>query len=313
MEQQDLNKRLLLALALSFFVFIGYSYFFPPVKPTQDTTQTTAATTHQTPTVDTASNTNMATPSAASNTSSAAPVQSASPTLVKVKADHYLMSIDEFGRIAQMELLEAKYHDDEGNNLKILDVNEVKPLEVRFSDVKLNEEAFKTPYTYEGNSIVDLGNSAKTLTLTQTLSSVTLTKKITFKPSGEYSVHITTSTASPYFITPGHRPVADQSMYMLVRGALVKGADDIINTIEDGDAEGYEKFPNAKIASSFDRYVASMFYDFEKGLNVSILKEKNDDPLIFVQGTEDMTFGAYIGPKEEKTLRASNNLLKVIC
>ena len=111
MEQQDLNKRLLLALALSFFVFIGYSYFFPPVKPTQqDTTQTTAAT-HQTPTVETASNT--ATPSVATNTSSAAPVVAASPTLVSVKADHYLISIDEFGRIAQMELLESKYHDDE--------------------------------------------------------------------------------------------------------------------------------------------------------------------------------------------------------
>jgi len=30
LEQQDLNKRLLLALALSFLVFVGYSYLFPP-------------------------------------------------------------------------------------------------------------------------------------------------------------------------------------------------------------------------------------------------------------------------------------------
>ncbi|MDQ7046647.1 MAG: membrane protein insertase YidC [Sulfurovum sp.] len=309
MEQQDLNKRLLLALALSFLVFIGYSYFFPPVKPTQEVTQTitqTTNTTHQTPTLSTVSNTNMATPSLASNTSIAAPIQSTSATLVTIKADHYLMSIDKFGRIAQMELLEAKFHDDEGNNLKILAVNEVKPLEVRFSDVKLNEEAFKTPYTYDGEKVVNLGTGAQTMTLTQTLSSVTLTKKITFKPTGEYSVNVTTSTPTPYFITPGHRPVADHSMYMLVRGVLVKGSDDIINTIEDGDAEGYEKFPNAKIASSFDRYVASLFFDFDKGLDVSILKEKNGDPLIFVQGSENMTFGAYIGPKEEKTLRAIN-------
>lgn len=305
MEQQDLNKRLLLALALSFFVFIGYSYFFPPAKPIQDTQQTTNAS-HQTPQVDTASNTNMPTPSTTANPNTVAPMQAASSILVTLKADHYLISIDELGRISQMELLESKYRDDEGHNLKILDVNEVKPLEVRFSDVKLNEEAFNTPYSYEGDSVVDVSTDLQTVTLTQVLSSVTLTKKIIFKPTGEYTVDITTTVPAPYFITPGHRPVADKSMYMLVRGALVKGADNIINTIEDGDAEGYEKYENAKIASAFDRYVASIFYDFEKGLNVSILQEKNDDPLIFVQGMQNLHLGAYIGPKEERILKAIN-------
>ncbi|MEA2047680.1 MAG: membrane protein insertase YidC [Campylobacterota bacterium] len=306
MEQQDLNKRLLLALALSFFVFIGYSYLFPPVKPTE-ATGTTATATQQTPKPDTASPSNIATPNASREASTPAPVQQTlSDALVTVKADDYLMTIDAFGRIAQMELLQAKYHDDQGENIKMLDVTQVKPLEVRFSDVKLNEEAFKTPYTYEGSPSVDLGSDSQTITLIQKLSSVTLTKKITFKPTGEYSVNITTSAPSLYFITPGHRPVADDSMYMLVRGALIKGSDGIINTIEDGDAEGYEKFSNAKIASSFDRYVASMFFDFDKGLNVSILKEANGDPLIFVQGTDNLTLNAYIGPKEEKTLRAIN-------
>ncbi|PTB86192.1 membrane protein insertase YidC, partial [cyanobacterium G8-9] len=163
-------------------------------------------------------------------------------------------------------------------------------------------EAFKTPYVNSGSKVVDVSNGTQTLTLTQTLSSVTLTKRITVKPTGQYKVVITTSTDAPYFITPGHRPMADTSVYMLVRGALIKGADNIITTIEDGDAEGYEKFENAKITSAFDRYVASMFFDFEKGLNVSILKEPNGDPLIFVQGTNDFELNAYIGPKEEKVL-----------
>ncbi len=305
MEQQDLNKRLLLALVLSFFVFVGYAYFFPTTKPIQESVKTT----QKTPTLSEANNANMATPNAVSsvsNTSSPAPVKSASPTLLTVKADHYLITIDTFGRIDQMELLEAKFNDDEGNNLKILGENKVKPLEVRFSDVALNEEAFKTPYTYEGPQVLDVSKGEQTLTLTQTLSSVTLTKKITFLPSGEYRVHVTTSTPKPYFITPGHRPMADESMYMLVRGALIKGADGIITTIEDGDAEGYEKFPNAKIASAFDRYVASLFFDFDKGLDVSILKQVDGDPLIFVQGNKDMSFGAYIGPKEARTLRDIN-------
>jgi len=300
LEQQDLNKRLLLALALSFFVFIGYSYFFPAAKPTQTTEQTTN-TAHQTPTVDKA---NVPTPNASAVTAASAPVQMASTGLISVKSDNFIMSVDEYGRISQVELLEAKYHDEDGNNLKILGVNEVKPLEVRFSDAQLNEEAFKTPYVTSGSKTIDVSKGPQTVTLTQTLSSVTVTKKITFKPTGEYDVTVTTSAPTPYFITPGHRPVADQSMYMLVRGALIKGSDNIINTIEDGDAEGYEKFQNAKIASAFDRYVASMFFDFDKGMNVSILKEANGDPLIFVQGADTLELNAYIGPKEEKILSA---------
>lgn len=302
MEQQDLNKRLLLALALSFFVFVGYSYFFPAQQPTSQNTQKQANTAHQTPTVD---KTGAATPNATTATeASSAPVVMASSVLATVKSDNFVITIDEFGRIAQMELLEAKYHDEDGNNLKMLSVNEVKPLEVRFSDAKLNEEAFKTPYVNAGSKVIDLSAGIQTLTLTQTLSTLTVTKKITFKPTGEYEITVDTSAPTPYFVTPGYRPVADDSMYMLVRGALIKGADDIINTIEDGDAEGYEKFQNAKIASSFDRYVASMFFDFDKGLNVSILREKDGDPLIFVQGNDTLNIHAYIGPKEEKVLGA---------
>jgi YidC/Oxa1 family membrane protein insertase len=287
-------------------VFVGYSYFFPAQQPTEQTAQTQTNTAHQTPTVD---KTGTATPTLTASSSavaSNAPVQMASTVLATIKSDNFVVTIDEFGRIAQMELLEAKYHDEDGNNLKILNVNEVKPLELRFSDVKLNEEAFKIPYVNTGSKIVDLGTGADTLTLTQTLSTVTVTKKITFKATGEYTVNIDTSIETPYFVTPGHRPMADESMYMLVRGALVKGADDIINTIEDGDAEGYEKFQNAKIASSFDRYVASLFFDFDKGLNVSILKEKNDDPLIFVQGEKSLQLNAYIGPKDHELLKNIN-------
>lgn len=303
MEQQDLNKRLLLALALSFFVFIGYSYFFPAATPTENEKQT-SKTVHQTPKADTTSNTNVPTPSTAVTTTASAPVQTAAASLLTVKSDNFIMTVDELGRIAQFELLEKKYHDEEGNNLKILNANEVKPLEVRFSDAKLNEEAFKTPYVNTGSQTIDVSQSAQTVTLTQTLSSVTLTKKITFQSTGEYDVTVTTSASTPYFITPGHRPVADTSVYMLVRGALVKGPEGIINTVEDGDAEGYEKFENASIASAFDRYVASMFFDFDKGMNVSILKETNGDPLIFVQGADRLHLNAYIGPKEERILSA---------
>ena len=305
MEQQDLNKRLLLALILSFFVFVGYSYFFPVQQPEQ--TQTTVDkvdSAYQTPTV---SNTSNATPATSTaNVASAAPVQNGAPVIATINSDKFSMTIDEFGRIAQVELLEKKYQTEEGENVKLLGDNVVKPLELRFSDTKINEEAFKTPYVNAGPEVVTLTNGVEVVTLTQTLSSVTITKSILVKPTGEYEVTIDTSISTPYFITPGHRPMADTSIYMLVRGVLVKGADDIITTIEDEDAEGYEKFENAKIASAFDRYVASMFFDFEKGLNVSIIKEANGDPLIFVQGTDKLHLNAYIGPKESKVLEAIN-------
>lgn len=310
MEQQDLNKRLILALVLSFFVFVGYGYFFPQqqsVQNAQQTANTTAETTQQTPaaTGTLASSSAMA-PAGTQQTSNAPVVASNTAVLAVVKSDTFTMSIDELGRISRFELLEEKYRDEEGKNLQILGANKVKPLEVRFSDVKLNDEAFKTPYTNSGSTTVDVSAAAQTVTLTQQLSSLRITKKITVEPNGAYSIDISTSAPAPYFVTPGHRPMADDSMYMLVRGALIKGADDIITTIEDGDAEGHETVKNAKIASAFDRYVASMFYRFDKGMNVSVLKEGEGDPLIFVEGSQNLNLGGYIGPKEYDILKSIN-------
>lgn len=305
MEQQDLNKRLILALALSFFVFVGYSYLFPPAvqQPVEQSVKTEKAS-PQTP-APTAADT--AVPVTTASAQQNAPVTtSASNVLATVSSETFKISIDAYGRISQYELLENKYKNAEGENLHILGATEVKPLEIRFSDVALNDEAFKTPYTYSGPAEVDVSSAPQTITLTQTLSSTTVTKKITINPNGAYTLDVSTSTDAPYFITPGHRPMADDSMYMLVRGALVKGPDNVILTVEDGDAKGDETVKNAKIASAFDRYVATMFYDFDKGMNVSILKQSDDNPLIFVEGAQNLHIGGYIGPKEYHTLKAIN-------
>jgi len=306
LEQQDLNRRLLLALVLSFLVFIGYGYFFPATNTSVDKTQvssTTNTSTPQTPSLTTSAK-NVAPAPVVQSVTKEAPVQTAVETIATIHANHFIWTIDKFGRISQVELLEEKYKNDEGKTLKLFDATKVKPLEMRFSDAKLNEEAFSIPYTNEGVQSINVSDETKSITLTQKLSSITVTKVITVQPNGAYEVAITTSAPAQYFVTPGHRPMADNSMYLLVRGALVKGADDIITTIEDGDAEGYEKFSNAKIASGFDRYVASLFYDFDKGLNVSILKEAEGDPLIFVQGDSNIKFHGYIGPKDHNVLQS---------
>jgi len=311
LEQQDLNKRLLLALVLSFFVFIGYGYFFPATQAVKSTENKTVTTAHQTPIVDTTTKQAPVVTTSTQSVSTTAPIQTSGVTLATVKSDKFIITLDEFARISQVELLEKKYKNKEGETVKLYNstpesVKNVKPLEVRFADVKLNEEAFKTPYVNTTENELDVSTGDQTLTLTQTLSMVTVTKKITFKPNGQYNVVISTSSPAQFFVTPGHRPMADASRYMLVRGVLVKGADDIITTIEDGDAEGYEKFTNAKIASAFDRYVASMFFDFDKGLNVSILKEVNGDPLIFVQGDDTLALHGYIGAKDHEILKSIN-------
>jgi len=304
LEQQDLNKRLLIALALSFFVFVGFSYLFPKQEQSTQTVEQTANT-HQTPT--TTANAAPKTVAPVQEKASNAPITTTSQTLLStVTSDTFKMSIDNFGRIAQFELLEEKYRNEEGKNLQILGLNEAKPLEVRFSDTALNEEAFKTPYTYNGATNVNVSNGAQTLTFVQKLSTVTLTKKLTVEPTGAYSLAVSTSAPKRYFITPGHRPMADTSMYMLVRGALIKDTDDITLTVEDGDATGNEVVKNAKIASAFDRYVASMFYSFDKGMNVSVVQEKDENPLLFVEGSEKLQLGGYIGPKEYKILDAIN-------
>ncbi|HEO98372.1 MAG: membrane protein insertase YidC [Campylobacterales bacterium] len=302
MEQPDLQKRLLLALVLSFIVFIGYSYLFPPQAPVKTEQTQTLQSSPKTP-ADQKNSAESASSEISNEAAKYAP-QNSSTVIATIKSDDFIITVDELGRLAQMELLKAKYRTEDGENLKILGSNQVKPLELRFSDTKINEEAFATPYVNEGAAEIDVTEAAQTLTLVQRLSTVTVTKKITFKPSGEYKVDISTSAATPYFITPGYRPVADQTIYMLVRGALIKGADDIITTIEDGDAEGHETFKNAKIASAFDRYYASFFYDFEKGLNVSVLQVAKGDPLIFIKGEGDTSFRGYIGAKEYKVLDA---------
>ena len=306
MEQQDLNKRLLLALALSFLVFVGYSYLFQPKTGTA--AEQNLSTKSVPALADKAVPSEVMPKQAAkegTQTVSKAPVAQ-QDILTTIVSPTFKMSIDALGRIAQFELLEQKYQNAEGHNLQILAADKAKPLEVRFADAVLNDEAFKTHYTVSTPGEIDLSDKPVILTLTQKLSKVTLTKKLTIQPNGAYSVEVETSADVPYFITPGHRPMADTSMYMIVRGALIKGPDGVITTIEDGEAKGDEVVKHAKIASAFDRYVASLFYDFKDGMNVSVLQEANGDPLLFVEGAPKLHLGGYIGPKEYHTLASIN-------
>jgi YidC/Oxa1 family membrane protein insertase len=284
---------------------MGYSFFMP--TPSQNIVDTNnanlqAQVTPQTP--------NMVTTSVPAQEETKESISQAevieSEVNLKIVNDKFIWVIDKFARVAQVTLLEDKYKED-GVSPKLFALEGAKPLEIRFKDPQLAKEAFTIPYVMDfSGKELELGEESKSVIFTQQLSSLSVTKKITFHSNGSYDIEIKTSQPAEYFITNGARPQADKSKYMVAKGALIKRASGETEVIEDGDANGDESFEGAKIVSSFDRYYTTLFYNLKQGMNISILKETNGDPLPFIALNSDYAFGGYIGPKEYKTLSSVN-------
>ncbi len=304
MEQNDnLQQRLLLALVLSFLVFVVFDIFMP--KTTNGIDQNRTAPTQQAQQTPDVMNSSSST-APIQNTQSLAPVTTVK-SLTTVSSDKFIYNIDELGRIAQATMLEKKF-EYEGKKLQLLNPLWVKPLEIRFADVSLNKEALKTPYTASVSKIdLNRGTSNKVI-LTQKLSSVTVTKALTFYKDGHYDIDIKLSKPLDYFLTTGQRPNADHTMYMVVQGALIKKGNGVVEILEDGDVEESLNVQNAKFASAFDRYFTSTLYNFEKPLRVSniIIGEDKDNALLFVQGEQNFALHGYLGPKDSSILKTIN-------
>ena len=297
-----MQKRLLIALVLSFLVMVGYGYLFTPETShvDQNATKTQTNKESQAP-ISTSATQNVSAPQTPS-IKNRVPIPG--KAIATIRSDRFIISIDKLGRISSYVLLEEKFRDEKGELLNIIDPTKTKPLEIRIADQTLNQEAFTTPYRVKGKSNLTLTNKEETLTLIQELNGLTIRKDITFYPTGAYYIKIETSKALSYFITPGYRPVADHSIYLVARGALIKEKDETITVIEDGEAKGTERFEGAMIASAFDRYHATLFYDLDKGLDVSVVKVDDGDPLLFIEQKGNASLNGYIGPKEYKTLIA---------
>ena len=299
----DLNKRLMIALVLSFAILFGFSYLFPQPKQTAENNRTNAPTTQnaQASAAPAAPVAGSNAPQTASPAAPAAetPVVAAGEILATVETRKYTLKIDRFGRIASAILKEPKYRQDNGQPLELIDPKRTRPLEIRFADAAVNAEAFKIPYQASVGELNATGGQA-TLTLTQKLGDLTVTKSLTFYPEGHYDLKVDLSKKLDYFLTPGHRPEADKSRYLIVRGTLVRTADGIITTIEDKKDKEVEKFDNATILSSFDRYYASLFYNFKTPFRAVVTPDTNNDPLPFVTANGPLELHGYIGPKEWK-------------
>jgi YidC/Oxa1 family membrane protein insertase len=307
------QQRMLLAIVLSFLFFVVYDFMLPKPPPQADINQSTAtATSLTTPNNSTHNAAPTASTAAPSQNSAAAPMQNRSvqqPALsnqkiiAEVRTSDYVMTIDELGRIAKFEVMIEKFKTEEGKlpNLVSPDAP-VKPLEIRFSDPKINGEAFQVPYEADQKH-VSVDGETKVLTLTQKLHDVTVTKKITIKPDGTYDLQVLVDKPVEYYISPGFRPDQHADMYTF-KGVVIRKADGTIETIEDGEAKGNEVFIKANIVAAVDRYFTTAFYDFENGFDVYITKDEKEDPLAFVKGRSDLRLHGYAGAKEYDKLHS---------
>ncbi len=298
----DMQKRILLATLISVIFFVAYDYFLPKSMVIKDTngqqTNTNVVNSQQlAPQLQTAPTTEKV------NISS--PVLE-SKIISKIVSKHFDIEIDSLGRIHQVYLKDHRFKTEESDYLSLFDINSnnPKPLEIRFVDKDLNEEAFKVDVV-ANKKLLELKNSPITLTLTQNLSTTTLTKTVTFYPNGKYDLNIKVSNDKRYFLSTGFRPSVLVDM-MTFHGALLAEADGTISMIDDGDGITNEAHNGVKIAASVDRYYTTALYNLEEGFNVVLLTDREDNPLIFIDGKPDFSLNGYVGAKDFSVLNAIN-------
>ncbi len=308
----------MLAIALSLIFFILYDYFVMPQKTRRvesNATQQRTASHQVTPAAATAPAVNSSAapaplPQTSTSAKTSAPVQKEHFNIVAtVHADDYVAKIDALGRIVRFEVHLPKFRQKDGTYPNVIShQNPLKPLEIRYADPKLNALAFKSPFHADTNDLSVNAKKGATLTLTQKLGAMQVTKKITFFPNGTYKVAIDMDKSVDYFVSPGFRPDIEADHYTF-KGVLLREADGHIKKIEDGDAEQEAHFIGVQIAAANDKYYSTCFYDFSKGLDVYISKDPKNDPLLFVKGAQHQRLNGYIGPKEYDKLAAIDKRL----
>ncbi|SQB97728.1 inner membrane protein translocase component YidC [Helicobacter fennelliae] len=345
MNKNDMNSRVLMAVLISFVFIVIYSYFIPDTHKQQPAqTQNPQSQSAQNPATqanpqaqDSASATPQISPAsqfATSQTSSTPSLPQSRHIISKVISDDLEVEIDELGRISQVYLKDKKFTapKQEGifthlgrlfglnkqsakplEKLPLLSPNAVFPLEMRFQDFALNQEATTTPYSASTSQIAidkDFKDS-KTLILTQKLKSLTITKTLTFYFDNtdhlKYDVKITLTQPTTYFLSSGQRPIADDDGYAF-HGVVLKenGLDGTIEKIEDKDAKNTaQHFTQVPFIAASDRYFTTLLFTRDvRGINVQVLAEVGtQNPIPYISLDSDMELEGYIGPKDYRDLQ----------
>ncbi|MDD3008024.1 MAG: membrane protein insertase YidC [Arcobacter sp.] len=320
-QNNGMQKRMLIMTLVVFVFFIAYEFLV--LKPQQEAKaekakQEQAQKQNAAPDVNTAATQMVTTDVNGNPVDMSKSVEALSSKAIAnnqivsvIKTAKSIIEIDTLGRVAQVTLLEEKYKDENGNQIKLFESNQLRPLEVRFADTNINTEAFKVSVV-ASSSNVDASTSAQELVLTQNLGDTVLTKKFTIYPDGHYDLSVSTTNDKQFFITNGFRPNVLADMYA-VHGFIAKLNDSTLKTIEDGDLDKNETIVGTKFISNFDRYYATVIYNFEKSLTLSLMPDSSSNPQAFVHGSNNISFSGYIGPKNHRDLESLNpELIDVI-
>ncbi|MBD3829628.1 MAG: membrane protein insertase YidC [Arcobacter sp.] len=320
-QNNGMQKRMLIMTLVVFVFFIAYEFLV--LKPQQEAKaekakQEQAQKQNAAPDVNTAATQMVATDVNGNPVDMSKSVEALSSKAIAnnqivsvIKTAKSIIEIDTLGRVAQVTLLEEKYKDENGNQIKLFESNQLRPLEVRFADTNINTEAFKVTVV-ASSSNVDASTSAQELVLTQNLGATVLTKKFTIYPDGHYDLSVSTTNDKQFFITNGFRPNVLADMYA-VHGFIAKLNDSTLKTIEDGDLDKNETIVGTKFISNFDRYYATVIYNFEKSLTLSLMPDSSSNPQAFIHGSNNISFSGYIGPKNHRDLESLNpELIDVI-
>jgi len=307
LNKQQTQKRILIATVLSFAFFIAYDFLYlqPQQAAVNAANEQNKKVAEQTTSTSNAPATSQITAPQTQTSSNQAPVANTTSTsgvVSIIKTKHNIFEIDNLGRISQVTLKDKQYIDENAKQIDLFANNQLRPLEVRFADGETNSEAFKTDVV-ASNSNIDATTNAQKLTLTQKLSKTTLTKVITFYPDGHYSLEVSSTNKYEFFITPGFRPNVLADMYT-DHGALMVLNDGTLNIIEDEDMDKNAELIGVQVASAFDRYYATVLYNFDTSMAISVMKDINDSPNMFIHAKDNIKLNGYAGPKEYNTLVA---------
>ena len=301
------NQRLIVAVLLSIIFFVAYTAIFPPELPEEQLDAKTEQVNVTNSTGATAVR-NVDVEAEAGHTISAQE-KSVTNTILTVTNENFVLKMDTLGRISSKELLQDKFRDNDDNHAELIPSFGTKPLYLRFSDEELNKEAASVPYIAT-TSEINLDGTPQSVTLTQKLSNLTVTKKLTFYADGHYDVDISLSEDKRYYVYLGQRPrVNENEQMMTVVGAMVYTDDELVTIIEDGDAEGRKSFSGVELASAFDQYTATIMYGFSKDRVINVERDREDNPIVYFDGLQNIKFNGYIGSKDYKTLNAINPVL----
>lgn len=303
LEKFSQNQRLLLAVALSFAFFIGYTTLFPPKAPNaQDSNKTTVVAAKTTSDV-------AATHSIDNNKSIISDVKTvSSDTLTTINSKEFTLKVDTLGRISSVVLKNTKHDSKDGQLAELIPVEGAKPLQMRFADEALDALSQKTPFSSNVDDVVLGENGKAEVVFTQALPNFTVMKKVTFFADGHYEATINLSEEKKYFLYLGQHPNINKKM-MTVVGGMVYAGDKLTTIFKDGGVEGRTIFNDVHLVSAFDQYYATIMYGFDKSTQVAVERDINDNPVSYLEGGKDFSFKGYIGPKEYKTLNAIDPVL----